>query len=138
MFVRRLYEWLQSSIKTIFFFKKKPGLGPNDYTCDEQDIIKVLHDKFEGKIILTHYCIKNKRLDAYLPEYKIEIEIDKYKHEDRSFNYEQSKTKMIENHEITLIRTNPNDPNFGIKNFIVQICICINEAIKKQAKKSMV
>ena len=99
MFVRRLYEWLQSSIKTIFFFKNKLGLGPNDYTCDEQDIIKVLHDKFEGKIILTHYCIKN---------------------------------------EITLIRTNPNDPNFGIKNFIVQICICINEAIKKQAKKSMV
>ena len=52
-----------------------------------------------------------------MPEYKIEIEIDECNDEDRSFNYEQSRTKMIENHEITLIRTNPDDPNFGIKNF---------------------
>ena len=37
---------------------------------------QVLHNKFEGKVILTHHCIKNKRLDAYMPEYKIEIEID--------------------------------------------------------------
>ena len=45
---------------------------------------------------------------------------------------------MIENHEITLIRTNPDNPNFDIKNVIVQIRICIKEVIKKQTKKSLI
>ena len=70
-----------------------------------------------------------------MPEYKIWIEIDKYNNEYRNLNYEESRTKMIEHHEITLIRTNLDHPNFDIKNLIVQICICIKEAIKKQTKK---
>ena len=45
---------------------------------------------------------------------------------------------MIENHGVTLIRTNPDDPNFDIKSLIVQICICIKEAIKKQTKKPLI
>ena len=45
---------------------------------------------------------------------------------------------MIENHEITLIRTNPDNPNFDIKNVIVEIRICIKEVIKKQTKKSLI
>ena len=45
---------------------------------------------------------------------------------------------MIENHEITLIRTNPDDPNFNIKNLIVQIRICIKEVIKNRTKKSLI
>ena len=45
---------------------------------------------------------------------------------------------MIKIHAITLIRTNPDDPNFDIKNLIVQIRICIKEAIKKQTKKSLI
>ena len=45
---------------------------------------------------------------------------------------------MIENHEITLIRTNPDNPNFDIKNVIVGIRICIKEVIKKQTKKSLI
>ena len=45
---------------------------------------------------------------------------------------------MIENHEITLIRTNTDDPNFNIKNLIVQIRICIKEVIKSRTKKSLI
>ena len=45
---------------------------------------------------------------------------------------------MIENHEITLIRTNRDDPNFNIKNLIVQIRICIKEVIKNRTKKSLI
>ena len=103
-----------------------------------------MHDKFEGETIITQYSIenkysiKNKRLDAYIPEYKIRIEIDEYNHGYRNFNYEESRTKMIENHGITLIRPNPDDPNFDIKNLIVQIRICIKKAIKKQTKKSLI
>ena len=73
-----------------------------------------------------------------MPEYKIGIEIDEYNQEYRHFSYEESWAKMIENHEITLIRTNPDDPNFDIKNLIIQIHICIKDAIKKQTKKSLI
>ena len=73
-----------------------------------------------------------------MPEYIVGIEIDEYNHEYRNFNYEESRTKMIENHEITLIRTNPDDPNFNIKNLIVQIRICIKEVIKNRTKKSLI
>ena len=79
-------------------------------------MISALQVAFEGEIILTQYRIKNKRLDAYMPEYKIGIEIDEYNQEYRNFNYEESRTKVIENHEVTLIKTNQDDPNFNIKN----------------------
>ena len=97
-----------------------------------------MHDKFEAETIITQYFIKNKRLDAYMPEYKIGIEIGEYNQEYRNFNYEESRTKTIENHEITLIRTNPNDLNFNIKNLIAQILIFIKEVIKKQTKTSLI
>ena len=64
-------------------------------------------------------------------EYKFGIEIGEYNHEYRNVNHEGSSTKMTKNHEINLIRTNPDDPNFHIKNLIVQIRIRIKEAIKK-------
>ena len=66
---------------------------------------------FEGEIILTQYCIENKRLDADLPKYRVAIEIDEYDHEDRDSRYKQSRQLMIENHEITVIRTNPDESN---------------------------
>ena len=47
--------------------------------------------RFEGEIIHTQHCIENKRLDAYLPKYKIGIEIDEYDHEDRGPKYEWSR-----------------------------------------------
>ena len=73
-----------------------------------------------------------------MPQYKIGTEIDEYNLEYRNFNYEESRAKMIKNNEISLIRTTPDDPNFDIKNLIVQIHIWIKEAIKKQTKKSLI
>ena len=125
---------VENNQKNFLEFEKKLGLDPDVVTCVEQDIIKILDDKFEGETIITQYSIKNKRLDAYMPEFKIGTEIDEYNHEYRNFNYEESRPKMIENYETTLIRTNPDDPNFAIKNLIVQICICIKEATKNKLK----
>ena len=42
---------------------------------------------------------------------------------------------MLKSHEIILIRTVLDDPDFDIKNSIVQIRMYIKEAIKKQTKK---
>ena len=89
---------------------------------------------FEGEIILTKYCIENKRLDAYFSKYKLGIEVDKYNHEGRNSNYEKSRQLMIETHEITIIRTNPDAADFDINRLINQIYKHIAESVKKQTK----
>ena len=91
---------------------------------------------FEREIILTQYCIENKRLDAYFSEYKLGIEVDKYNHEGRKFNYEKSRQLMIERHGITIIKTNPDAADFDMNRLINQIHTHIIESTKKQTKVS--
>ena len=93
---------------------------------------------FEREIILTQYCIENKRIDAYFSKYKLGIEVDEYNHEDRNSNYEKSRQLMIESHGITIIRTNPDDADFDINRLINQIHKHIIELTKKQTKKSLI
>ena len=97
---------------------------------------------FEGEIIHTKYCIKNKRLDAYFSKYKLGIEVDKYNHKHRDLDYEQSRQFMIESHGITVIRTNPDDADFNMNKLINQIYMPIIKSTKKQTnvstKKSLI
>ena len=90
---------------------------------------------FEGEIIHTQFCIKNRRLDAYLPKYKLGIEADEYDHEYRDPNYKESRQLMIEGYGITVIRTNPEAPNC-INRLINQIYMHIIKWTKKQTEKS--
>ena len=85
---------------------------------------------FEGEIILTQYCIENKRIDAYFPKYKLGIEVDGYNHEGRNSNFEKSKQLMIESHGIAIIRPNPDAADFDINRLINQIYMHIIELIK--------
>ena len=86
---------------------------------------------FEGEIILTQHCIKNKRLDAYFLKYKLGIEVDEYNHESRNFEYEQSRRFMIENYGIAIIRTNPDAADFDMNKLINQIYTHIIKSTKK-------
>ena len=105
--VERKIKSCRKSSKRFLEFKKKLGLDPNLVTCDEQDIISALQVAFEGEIILTQYCIENKRIDAYFSKYKLGIEVDEYNHEGRNSEFKQSRQLMIESHGITNIRSNP-------------------------------
>ena len=89
---------------------------------------------FEGEIILTLHCIKNKRIDAYFSKYKLGIEVDEYNHEGRNSNYEKSRQLMIESHGITIIRTNPDAADFDMNRLINQIY----KHIIKSTKKSLI
>ena len=91
---------------------------------------------FEGEIILTQYCIKKKRLDAYFPKYQLGIEVDEYNHEGRNFEKEQSRQLMIESQGITIIRTNPDTADFDMNRIINQIYTHIFKSTKKQTKVS--
>ena len=114
--VERKIKSCRKASEKLLKFKEKLGLDPYKIACDEQVITSALPVAFESKIIHTQYCIKNKRLDAYLPKYKLGIEVDEYDHKYRDPNYEQSRELMIQGHGITVIRTNPEAPN------------CINKA----------
>ena len=129
--VERKIKSCRKSSKRFLEFKKKLGLDPNLVTCDEQDIISALQVAFEGEIILTQYCIENKRIDAYFSKYKLGIEVDEYNHEDRSSNYEKSRQLMIESHGITIIRTNPDAADFDMNRLINQIYTHIIKSTKK-------
>ena len=83
---KRIKRYIKSS-KRFLEFKKQLGLDPNVVTCDELDIVNTLQIVFEGEIILTQYCIENKRLDAYFSNHKVQIEVDEYNHEGRNSNY---------------------------------------------------
>ena len=86
---------------------------------------------FEGEIILTQYCIENKRLDAYFSKYKLGIEVDEYNHGGRNFSYEKNRQLMIESHGITIIRTNPDAADFDMNKLINQIYTHIIKSTKK-------
>ena len=75
----------RKSSKRFLEFKKKLRLDTNLVTYNEQDITSALQVAFEGEIIVTQYCIENKRINAYFSEYKLGIEIDEYNHERRMF-----------------------------------------------------
>ena len=110
-------------------------LDPDKIACEEKDIISALQVAFEGEIILTQYCIENKRLDVYLPKCKAGIEVDEYDHEGRDPNYEQSIQLMIEGHEITLFRTNTDDSDFSPYRLINQIYMHISKLSEKKTKE---
>ena len=138
--VKKKIKICRKSSKRFLEFKKKLGLDPNVVTCDEQDITNTLQIVFEGGIILTQCGIKNKRLDAYFSNHKLGIEVDEY-HEGRNFNYEKSRQLMIENHGITIIRTNVDAADFDINRLLNQIYAHIIESTKKQklsTKKSLI
>ena len=86
---------------------------------------------FEGEIILTQYCIENKRIDAYFSKYKLAIEIDEYNYEGRNYNCEKNRQLMIEGYGITIIRTNPDAANFDMNRLINEIYKHISQSNKK-------
>ena len=133
--VEKKIKSCRKSSKRFLEFKNKLGLDLDVVSCDEQDIISALQVAFEGEIVLTQYCIENKRIDAFFSKRKLGIEIDKYSQEGRNSNYEKNRQLIIENHGITFIRTNPDAADFNMQRLINQIRKHIAESIKNQTKK---
>ena len=136
-FVEKEIESCRKSSKRFLEFKKKLGLDPNLVICDEQNIISALHVAFEEEIILTQYCIKNKRIDAYFSKYKLGIEVDEYNHENRNSNYEKSRQLMIESHATTIIRTNPDPADFDMNMLINQLYRRITQSNKEKVENKL-
>ena len=69
---------------------------------------------------------------------QLAIEVGEYNHEDRDSDYEKNRQSMIENHGITIIRTNPDAADFNINKLINQIYRHISQSNKLKLKKKQV
>ena len=59
-----------------FLIQKKLGLDPDVVTYDNQDIIKSLHNKFEGEIIITQYSLKSSHVALTGPTRQQVLQLD--------------------------------------------------------------
>ena len=76
----------------------------------------------KAKLFILNTVLKIKdfafRQDGYLPKHKVGIEIDEYDHVDSDPKYEKERRKLIKDHGITVIRTNPDAADFNINRLI--------------------
>jgi very-short-patch-repair endonuclease len=90
----------------------------------ETEIMKSLFDFFYASEIkyVYQYPVKKYRVDCYLTDYNISIEIDEKGHSDRDQSYEEKRERIITRQlGCTFLRCNPDHPNFSIFSFIGDI-----------------
>ena len=101
----------------------------------KQTMINSIKDAFEGESIQTQYSVLGYKIDLYVHEYKLAIEVDELRHADRNINNEIKRQKALENKlSCVFIRINPNEKDFNIFKEINKI----HGHIKKSFKKSLI
>lgn len=100
-------------IKTLYRYKRK-----------EIEIVDELYE-FLDELDITfqfQYIVKKFRLDIYLPDHNLVIEIDEHGHKDRDLLYEDFREKIIKkNLRTKILRVNPDDKKFSINKFFALI-----------------
>ena len=116
--------------------KNNIGFKLNDaINTKEQTMINSIKDTFEGESIQTQYSVLGYKIDFYVHEYKLAIEVDELRHADRNINNEIKRQKALENKlNCVFIRINPNKKDFNIFKEINKI----HGHIKKSFKKSLI
>ena len=85
-------------------------------------MINSIKDAFEGESIQTQYSVLGYKIDLYVHEYKLAIEVDELRHADRNINNEIKRQKALENKlNCVFIRINPNEKDFNIFKEIKKI-----------------
>ena len=103
--------------------KNNIGFKLNDaINTKEQTMINSIKDTFEGESIQTQYSVLGYKIDFYVHEYKLAIEVDELRHADRNINNEIKRQKALENKlSCVFIRINPNEKDFNIFKEIKKI-----------------
>ena len=82
-----------------------------------QEFLTTLNIPFEFQKSVLSY-----RVDLYLPQHKIAVEIDELGHADRDPNYEADREKRITEHlQCKFIGFNPDEPNFKMSHCIAKL-----------------
>ena len=69
--------------------KQNLGFILNDMiNTNEQTIINSIKDSFEGEDMQTQYTVIGYRINLYFQKYKLAIEVDELRHNDRNIDFE--------------------------------------------------
>ena len=109
--------------------RAKLGFSQHDpIMTQEQSILSKIVTIFAAKEIMLQHNVLSYKIDAYLPKYKLPIEVDEQGHNDRDTDYEIERQKSIKKQLCCkFIRINPANKNFHI---FVEIGKTLKQAIK--------
>ena len=109
--------------------RTKLGFSQHDpIMTQEQSILSKIVTIFAAEEIMLQYNVLSYKIDAYLPKYKLPIEVDEQGHNDRDTDYEIERQKSIKKQlGCKFIRINPANKNFHI---FVEIGKTLKQAIK--------
>lgn len=85
------------------------------------DELKIFFEQFNVEIVTQKY-VKKYKVDVYIPEYDLVIEIDENNHKDRDEKYEKQRENNIKKwKKYKFIRCNPDDANFNMNQLTGKI-----------------
>jgi very-short-patch-repair endonuclease len=74
---------------------------------------------------IRQFIIGKYRVDLYFPQHNIVVECDEFGHVDRDKIYEHTREQYLISQGNTIIRFNPNEPNFDLSNVLNQINVLL-------------
>ena len=105
----------------------------------EQSVLTKIIRVFAAEKIILQRNVLGYTIDAYLPKYKLGIEVDEQEHNDRSIDYEIERQKAIEKElGCKFIRIDPSKESFDVNIEYVRIQNYIVKSTKKSNKKSLI
>lgn len=114
----------------------KLGFTEMIFPVKEQANLEIIISAISGILAYkTQYYIDGYRIDLYLPEINLAIEVDEYGHSDRDSDYEREREYHIA-HELCceVIRFNPDEKGFNVGKIINLILkrACLQKVGRKQ------
>ena len=122
-------------------FRKELGFNQHDPTMtQEQSVLTKLDTYFKTEEKIFQHYVLGYRIDVYIPEYKLVIEVDELGHCTRDLKSEVERQKRIEEElGCKFTRIDPSRENFDIvdefsriKDYLLE---STNKATKKKTKK---
>lgn len=101
------------------------GVKSRQRTRIESILVEIIKNTFESIFsIETQYPVKGFKVDVYIPELNLAIEIDEFQHRSYNLSFETTREQIIrETLNCELIRFNPNEPGnneWKLINFILK------------------
>ena len=118
-------------------FRKKVGFNQYDVIMtQEQSVLAKLDTYFKTEEKIFQHYFLGYRIDMYIPEYKLAIEVDEFGHCTRDLQSEIERQKRIEEElGCKFIRIDPSRENFDIVDEFSKIKDYLSQQIKQQRKK---
>ena len=131
---------MQFRVSTLKATEFKLGLGFRQYDIvlsKEQSVIMAITKSFPGVKMIQQCSLLNYKIDLYLPNHRLTIEIDEKNHVDRDEEKEEKREKEIKQSlNFVFIRINSDSKKFTTHSEFGKFYSHINEINKKITEES--